>query len=68
MFVKQSIVMSLDRKDKERELMSVLLCHLGANHTLSPDQLSMGYTRLLAATDDLVLDCPDAVGLGGVWG
>ncbi|KAG1680411.1 hypothetical protein FOA52_015502 [Chlamydomonas sp. UWO 241] len=63
MFVKQSIVMSLDRKDKERELMSVLLCHLAANHTLSPDQVSMGYTRLLAATDDLVLDCPDAVRL-----
>jgi hypothetical protein len=27
---------------------------------LSAEQLAMGMTRLLAADDDLVLDCPDA--------
>jgi hypothetical protein len=30
---------------------------------LSAEQLAMGMTRLLAAADDLVLDCPDAVRL-----
>ena len=30
---------------------------------LSADQLQMGMTRLLVATDDLLLDCPDAVRL-----
>eukprot|EP00798_Chlamydomonas_sp_ICE-L_P006508 gene6508-3146_t len=28
---------------------------------LTEDQLSMGFTRLLAAADDLALDCPDVV-------
>ena len=30
---------------------------------LSADQLAMGFTRLLAAADDLVLDCPEVVHL-----
>ena len=30
---------------------------------MSGDQLQMGMTRLLVATDDLLLDCPDAVRL-----
>ncbi len=30
---------------------------------MSDEAMSMGFTRLLAATDDLVLDCPDAVHL-----
>jgi len=61
-FVKLAVVQSLDRKDKERELVSLLLVHL-CPKVLTVDQLAMGMTRLLAATDDLVLDCPDAVRL-----
>ncbi|GAX79614.1 hypothetical protein CEUSTIGMA_g7055.t1 [Chlamydomonas eustigma] len=60
--VKQAVVLSLDRKDRERELVSVLLCHVSVR-LLSRDQVSMGMTRLLVATDNLLLDCPDAVRL-----
>ena len=30
---------------------------------LGADQVAMGFTRVLGATDDLVLDCPEAVRL-----
>jgi len=61
-FVKQAVVASLDRKDRERELVSQLLTQLHPS-VLSSDQVAAGFTRLLAAADDLVLDCPDVVHL-----
>mmetsp|Transcript_37781 Transcript_37781/g.95570 ORF Transcript_37781/g.95570 Transcript_37781/m.95570 type:complete len:712 (-) Transcript_37781:372-2507(-) len=61
-FVKQAVVASLDRKDRERELVSQALAQLSPA-VLSTDVVGAGFARLLAATDDLVLDCPDAVHL-----
>jgi len=52
----------MDRRDREREMVSVLfptLCPVVA----SEDQVALGFTRLLAAADDLALDIPDAAEL-----
>lgn len=59
-FVKAAITLALDRKDRERELISELLSDLHPE-VIGDDQMAMGFTRLLGAVDDLVLDCPDAV-------
>ena len=61
----------MDRRDRERELISSLLPQLTPG-VASPDQAALGFTRLLAGADDLALDIPDAAHLlslflGG-WG
>eukprot|EP01025_Chloroclados_australasicus_P016432 TRINITY_DN1825_c0_g1_i1.p1 TRINITY_DN1825_c0_g1~~TRINITY_DN1825_c0_g1_i1.p1 ORF type:complete len:701 (-),score=132.04 TRINITY_DN1825_c0_g1_i1:372-2474(-) len=61
-FVKQAIRLALDRKARERELVSELLSDLYPQ-VIPEDQMSMGFLRLLDSTDDLVLDIPDAVQL-----
>ncbi|GLC39813.1 hypothetical protein PLESTM_000944900 [Pleodorina starrii] len=62
LFVKAAVSLALDRRDRERELLSKLLVAL-VPQVISPDALAGGFTRLLAAADDLVLDVPDAVHL-----
>eukprot|EP01023_Acetabularia_acetabulum_P029519 TRINITY_DN2785_c0_g1_i7.p2 TRINITY_DN2785_c0_g1~~TRINITY_DN2785_c0_g1_i7.p2 ORF type:complete len:407 (+),score=97.23 TRINITY_DN2785_c0_g1_i7:641-1861(+) len=61
-FVKQAIRIALDRKSRERELVSELLSDLYPQ-VIPDDQMSMGFVRLLASIDDLVLDIPEAVNL-----
>lgn len=58
-FVKHAVQLALDRKNRERELVSQLLPALCPS-TLPGEQLALGFTRLLAAAEDLALDCPDA--------
>ncbi|KAI8472184.1 MAG: armadillo-type protein [Monoraphidium minutum] len=62
LFVKAAVTLAMDRKDRERELVSALLSEL---HPAAINDAAMagGFTRLLAAADDLVLDIPDAVHL-----
>ncbi|KXZ45373.1 hypothetical protein GPECTOR_55g279 [Gonium pectorale] len=62
LFVKAALSLALDRRDRERELTSKLLVAL-VPQVISADALSGGFTRLLAAADDLLLDVPDAVRL-----
>lgn len=59
-FVKYIIAMSMDRKDRERELTSLLLSELCASGVIPPDQAGLGFTRLLVGADDLALDVPNA--------
>ncbi|KAG2437004.1 hypothetical protein HYH02_011436 [Chlamydomonas schloesseri] len=66
LFVKAAVSLSLDRKDRERELVSKLLVALTPS-VISHGALAAGFTRLLAAADDLVLDVPDAVHLLGLF-
>ncbi len=40
----------MDRKDRERELTSALLAALSPQ-TISEDQMSLGFTRLLASVE-----------------
>ncbi|GBF95677.1 hypothetical protein Rsub_08659 [Raphidocelis subcapitata] len=62
LFVKAAVTMAMDRRDRERELVSALLTSLHPG-TLSDSEVAAGFTRLLAAADDTVLDLPDAVHL-----
>lgn len=67
LIVKQSIVMALDRKDTERELISKLLRHMKETDVLHPDQTVLGFVILLSALDDIILDVPDAVRLSSLF-
>lgn len=60
LFVKAIVIFAADSKEREKELTSQLLSDLHPD-VISDDQMSMGFTRLLGAVDDFVLDCPDAV-------
>jgi hypothetical protein len=60
--VKHAVQLALDRRDREREMTSALLPAL-VPAVVSADQISLGFTRLLAAADDLELDIPDAAHL-----
>ncbi|KAG2483606.1 hypothetical protein HYH03_017548 [Edaphochlamys debaryana] len=62
LFVKAAVSLALDRKDRERELVSKLLVAL-VPEVISHEALAGGFTRLLTAADDLALDVPDAVRL-----
>eukprot|EP00199_Chlamydomonas_sp_CCMP681_P001184 CAMPEP_0119109296 /NCGR_PEP_ID=MMETSP1180-20130426/17833_1 /TAXON_ID=3052 ORGANISM="Chlamydomonas cf sp, Strain CCMP681" /NCGR_SAMPLE_ID=MMETSP1180 /ASSEMBLY_ACC=CAM_ASM_000741 /LENGTH=712 /DNA_ID=CAMNT_0007095037 /DNA_START=104 /DNA_END=2242 /DNA_ORIENTATION=- len=62
LFVKALVVAALDRRSRERELTSQLLKNLHPEF-LDSDIAAAGFTKLLGAADDLVLDCPDAVHL-----
>lgn len=59
-FVKHSIQKAMDRRDREREMISNLLSFLYPQ-VLSGDQLGQGFTRLLLSAEDLVLDNPETV-------
>lgn len=60
--IKHAVRMALDRRDREREMISVLLSSLYPR-ILTGDQLGQGFARLLASAEDLVLDNPDAAHL-----
>jgi programmed cell death protein 4 len=57
--VKRAITISMDKNDKERELVSRLLSALYLNG-LTPSQISMGFRRVLLLADDLQIDIPNA--------
>ncbi|MEW5305770.1 MAG: hypothetical protein WDW36_008288 [Sanguina aurantia] len=61
-FVKLAVSLAMDRKDRERELVSQLLLSL-CPVTITHDQMAAGFTRVLASADDLLLDIPDAAHL-----
>ena len=52
----------MDRRDREREMVSALLPALSPG-VLAPEQATLGFTRLLASTEDLTLDTPEATHL-----
>ena len=58
-FVKHAILASLDRRDREREAVSRLLCELVPT-SIPAAAAAEGFTRLLAAAEDITLDAPDA--------
>jgi programmed cell death protein 4 len=57
--VKRSISMSLDKGDKERELVSRMLSFCYPD-TLSSNMIGKGFERLLELGDELEKDCPKA--------
>lgn len=59
-FVKKLVSMAMDRHDKEKEMVSVLLSCLYGD-VVSSTQIKLGFVMLLQAVDDLAVDIPDAV-------
>ncbi|KAJ0400018.1 hypothetical protein P43SY_004668 [Pythium insidiosum] len=57
--VKRAITMSMDKNDKEREMVSRLLSELYLNG-LTPSQIATGFRRVLLHADDLQIDIPNA--------
>lgn len=53
----KSISMSLDQKDRERELVSKLLSGLYPD-VLTTEDIGKGFERLFEIVDDLALDAP----------
>ena len=60
-FVKKAITCSLDRHDKEREMISQLLSSMYGGNTIDLSQMEKGFVAVLDSLDDLVLDVPQAV-------
>lgn len=58
--VNKAVQLAMDRKDREREMVSQLLVALSPE-VVTPDQMAAGFTRLLACVEDLALDIPDAL-------
>jgi programmed cell death protein 4 len=58
--VRRAINMAMERKDRERELTSKLLCELRGRGQLSMEQCGKGFERIFELIDDLVLDNPHA--------
>jgi programmed cell death protein 4 len=61
-FVKRAITFSLDRHDKEREMVSSLLSEL-YDKSIDAEQMQKGFEAVVEGLDDLVLDVPQAVEL-----
>eukprot|EP01006_Ploeotia_vitrea_P019326 TRINITY_DN51508_c0_g2_i1.p1 TRINITY_DN51508_c0_g2~~TRINITY_DN51508_c0_g2_i1.p1 ORF type:complete len:498 (+),score=299.88 TRINITY_DN51508_c0_g2_i1:41-1534(+) len=56
-WVKQAVSTSLDRSDRERELVSVMLASL-AHNTLQAVEIEKGFQILLGRVEDLAVDVP----------
>lgn len=59
-FVKKLVSMAMDRHDKEKEMTSILLSSLYAD-VIDPPQVYKGFSKLVEAADDLIVDIPDTV-------
>ena len=59
-FVKKLITLAMERKNREREMASVLLSSLHGVSTLSTDDINEGFVLLLESAEDTALDILDA--------
>ncbi|KAF6155032.1 hypothetical protein GIB67_035779 [Kingdonia uniflora] len=59
-FVKKLFSMAMDRHDKEKEMAAVLLSSIYAV-VIDPQQVYKGFSELVEAADDLIVDIPDTV-------
>ncbi|KAG6408507.1 hypothetical protein SASPL_131520 [Salvia splendens] len=59
-FVKKLVSIAMDRRDKEKEMASILLSSLYGD-VIDPKQVYKGFQKLVQSADDLVVDIPDAV-------
>jgi len=62
-FVRRAVNISLDREDKQRELVCVLLTKLRDIRVINEDDFLWGFSHLLGSIEDLIIDCPNAVDL-----
>lgn len=59
-FVKKLVSIAMDRRDKEKEMASILLSSLYGD-VIDPQQLYKGFQKLVESADDLIVDIPGAV-------
>ncbi|KAH6834713.1 MA3 domain-containing protein [Perilla frutescens var. hirtella] len=59
-FVKKLVSIAMDRRDKEKEMASILLSSLYGD-VFDPKQVYKGFQKLVQSADDLIVDIPDAV-------
>ncbi|KAG6408496.1 hypothetical protein SASPL_131509 [Salvia splendens] len=59
-FVKKLVSIAMDRRDKEKEMASILLSSLYGD-VIDPKQVYKGFQKLVQSADDLVVDIPDVV-------
>ncbi|KAL2242290.1 UNVERIFIED_CONTAM: hypothetical protein Sindi_0347000 [Sesamum indicum] len=59
-FVKKLVSIAMDRRDKEKEMASILLSSLYGD-VIDPQQVYKGFQKLVESADDLIVDIPDAV-------
>eukprot|EP00945_MAST-04E_sp_MAST-4E-sp1_P004212 g4212.t1 len=59
-FLKRTITMAMDLKDRGKEAASRLLSFLYGNQVLTTDQIGKGFERLFEVSDDLLIDVPNA--------
>jgi programmed cell death protein 4 len=58
--VKRAVVLALDGKQRQRAMMSTLICELNSRGVLSSVQVTLGFRRLVEELPDLELDTPGA--------
>eukprot|EP00164_Ancoracysta_twista_P001937 GFYU01002546.1.p1 GENE.GFYU01002546.1~~GFYU01002546.1.p1 ORF type:complete len:354 (-),score=130.28 GFYU01002546.1:370-1431(-) len=59
-FIKRAVIMALEKKSRERELVSNLLTSINGG-VIENDSIVEGFNLVLDRMDDLILDNPDAV-------
>ncbi|XP_074284340.1 MA3 DOMAIN-CONTAINING TRANSLATION REGULATORY FACTOR 2 isoform X2 [Silene latifolia] len=65
-FVKKLVSTAMDRHDKQKEMVAVLLSSLYAD-VINPAQIYKGFTKLVECVDDLAVDIPDAVDILSIF-
>ncbi|KAK9828666.1 hypothetical protein WJX72_001404 [[Myrmecia] bisecta] len=65
-FVKKAVTMAMDRHDREREMVSVLLSSLYSD-IISAEQLQKGFINIIDSVEDLKLDVPSAVDIAATF-
>lgn len=61
--VRRAIILSLERTDREREMVAVLVSSLHVRRVVSSSQVFEAFISLLESVTDLMLDCPSADGM-----
>ena len=58
--VRRIVVLSMGKKERERELISIILSQMRGRGILSIEQVGKGFERMFEIVDDIVLDVPHA--------
>lgn len=58
--VRRVVVLAMGKKERERELVSIILSQMRGRGILSIEQVGKGFERMFEIVDDIVLDVPHA--------
>lgn len=66
-FVKRGIVLSMEKKEREQAMISILFKELVKNEVVSSKQVILGFQRLYQEVKDISLDNPDGATVLGIF-